>query len=102
MPTLNLPVAGGKLARSALLRRHLAQLGCSGHAATVIGTDMQAPAQFAALANGTMAHAFELDNLTWPNSGVHPGATMFVPALAVAQERSAFAPPYSVGQVSPA
>src|SRR6187200_1222575 len=28
-----------------------------------------------------------MDNLTWPNSGVHPGATMFVPALAVAQER---------------
>jgi 2-methylcitrate dehydratase PrpD len=41
----------------------------------------------AALANGAMAHAFEMDNLTWPNSGVHPGATMFVPALAVAQER---------------
>jgi 2-methylcitrate dehydratase PrpD len=41
----------------------------------------------AALANGTMAHAFELDNLTWPNTGVHPGATMLVPALAVAQER---------------
>jgi 2-methylcitrate dehydratase PrpD len=44
-------------------------------------------APFAALANGAMAHAFELDNLTWPNSGVHPGATMLVPALAVAQER---------------
>jgi 2-methylcitrate dehydratase PrpD len=44
-------------------------------------------APLAALANGAMAHAFELDNLTWPNSGVHPGATMFVPALAVAQER---------------
>jgi 2-methylcitrate dehydratase PrpD len=44
-------------------------------------------APLAALANGTLAHAFELDNLTWPNSGVHPGATMLVPALAVAQER---------------
>ena len=44
-------------------------------------------APLAALANGALAHAFELDNLTWPNSGVHPGATMFVPALAVAQER---------------
>ena len=41
----------------------------------------------AAFANGALAHAFEMDNLTWPNSGVHPGATMFVPALAVAQER---------------
>jgi 2-methylcitrate dehydratase PrpD len=44
-------------------------------------------APLAALANGAMAHAFELDNLTWPNTGVHPGATMLVPALAVAQER---------------
>ena len=44
-------------------------------------------APMAAFANGALAHAFEMDNLTWPNSGVHPGATMFVPALAVAQER---------------
>ena len=33
-------------------------------------------APLAALANGTLAHAFELDNLTWPNTGVHPGATL--------------------------
>src|SRR5947207_5249641 len=41
----------------------------------------------AALANGALAHAFELDNLTQPNSGSHPGATAFTAALAVAQER---------------
>jgi 2-methylcitrate dehydratase PrpD len=46
---------------------------------------LQAPA--AAFANGSLAHAFEMDNLTWPNTGVHPGATMAMPALAVAQER---------------
>ena len=28
-----------------------------------------------------------MDNLTWPNTGVHPGATMCMPAIAVAQER---------------
>src|SRR5436190_1332658 len=49
------------------------------------GAQVAAPA--AAFANGALAHAFEMDNLTWPNTGVHPGATMFVPALAVAQER---------------
>jgi len=49
------------------------------------GTRVQAP--MAAFANGALAHAFEMDNLTWPNTGVHPGATMFTPALAVAQER---------------
>ena len=41
----------------------------------------------AALSNGAMTHAFELDNLTKPDSGVHPGATMFTAALAVAQDR---------------
>jgi 2-methylcitrate dehydratase PrpD len=40
----------------------------------------------AALANGALAHAFELDNLTKPGSGVHPGATLVPSALAVAQE----------------
>jgi len=49
------------------------------------GPALQAP--MAALANGALAHAFEMDNLTWPNTGVHPGATMAMPALAVAQER---------------
>jgi 2-methylcitrate dehydratase PrpD len=41
----------------------------------------------AALANGALTHAFELDNLTKPDSGAHPGATLFTSALAVAQER---------------
>ena len=45
---------------------------------------MHAPA--AALANGALAHAFEMDNLTWPSTGVHPGATLLPAALAVAQE----------------
>src|SRR2546430_14833171 len=46
---------------------------------------VHAPA--AALANGAPAHAFEMDNLTWPNTGVHPGATLLASGLAVAQER---------------
>src|SRR5713101_7931441 len=49
------------------------------------GSAVQAPA--AALANGALAHAFELDSLTRPGAGVHPDATLFPPALAVAQER---------------
>src|SRR6516164_5362088 len=49
------------------------------------GSRVHAPA--AALANGALAHAFEMDNLTWPSCGVHPGATLLPSALAVAQER---------------
>src|SRR5690349_20568922 len=37
------------------------------------GARLQAP--MAAFANGALAHAFEMDNLTWPNTGVHPGGT---------------------------
>ena len=48
------------------------------------GAKVHAPA--AALANGTLAHAFELDSVTVPGSGSHPAATLFPPALAVAQE----------------
>jgi 2-methylcitrate dehydratase PrpD len=46
---------------------------------------VQAP--LAAFANGALTHAFELDNLTKPGSGVHPGATLLPPGLAIAQER---------------
>ena len=51
------------------------------------GSAVQAPA--AALANGALAHAFELDSLTRPGAGAHPGATVLPPALAVAQQRGA-------------
>jgi 2-methylcitrate dehydratase PrpD len=51
------------------------------------GSTVQAPA--AALANGALAHAFELDSLTRPGAGAHPGATVLPPALAIAQERGA-------------
>jgi 2-methylcitrate dehydratase PrpD len=51
------------------------------------GTAVQAPA--AALANGALAHAFELDSLTRPGAGAHPGATVLPPALAIAQELGA-------------
>jgi 2-methylcitrate dehydratase PrpD len=51
------------------------------------GSAVQAPA--AALANGALAHAFELDSLTRPGAGAHPGATVLPPALAVAQEKDA-------------
>src|SRR6516225_7981091 len=51
------------------------------------GSTVQAPA--AALANGALAHAFELDSLTRPGAGAHPGATVLPPALAGAQEKGA-------------
>ncbi len=66
--------------------QHVEGLGLAG-GATILGGRSRAPAHLAALANGTMAHAFELDNVRQPGAGVHPGATAFLPALAVAEER---------------
>lgn len=53
--------------------------------ASVLGTKHKASPERAVLANGTMAHAFELDNVRQPGAGVHPGATAFLPAFAVAE-----------------
>ena len=39
----------------------------------------------AALVSGAFAHAFEYDNLRKPGAGVHAGATVALPALAMAQ-----------------
>jgi len=68
--------------------QHVRTLGLSGRS-TILGDKRRAPAHLAALANGTMAHAFELDNVRQPGAGVHPGATAFLPALAVAEEQGA-------------
>ncbi|MDX6595849.1 MAG: hypothetical protein QOI72_1231, partial [Solirubrobacterales bacterium] len=43
----------------------------------------------AALALGALAHAFEFDNLRKPGMGVHAGATVALPALAMAQSINA-------------
>ena len=56
---------------------------------TVLGEVWKTHAAQAALANGVMAHAFELDNVRQPGAGVHPGATAFLPAMAMAEEKRA-------------
>ncbi len=63
-------------------------LGIRGRS-TVLGENWKSRPAQAALANGVMAHAFELDNVRQPGSGVHPGATAFLPAFAMAEEKKA-------------
>ena len=69
-------------ARDAVLR-----LAGSGRA-TVVGTREQTSAVWAALANGTAAHAVELDDVT-TESSLHPGVAVIPPAVALAQEMAA-------------
>ena len=78
---------GAELPWSKMIIAYAQRYGGGGKSA-ILGTgglSVNAPA--AALANGALAHAFELDATTEPNSGTHPSATLFTSSLAVAQER---------------
>jgi hypothetical protein len=72
---------GGKLPWSQMVIAHAKRTGPNGksHILGTGGVMVQAPS--AALAHGAMTHAFELDNLTDPDSGSHPGAAMFSSGL---------------------
>ncbi len=85
--TVAVIVLGNALPWSQIICRYAQSIGLGGRSRILgsRGPTLQAPA--AALANGTLAHAFESDNLTRPGAGVHPGATLLPPGLAVAQER---------------
>jgi 2-methylcitrate dehydratase PrpD len=80
---------GAELPWSKMIIAYVQRYGSGGEARSAIlgtgGLKVNAPA--AALANGALGHAFELDATTEPNSGTHPSATLFTSALAVGQER---------------
>jgi 2-methylcitrate dehydratase PrpD len=78
---------GSRLPWSRLITDYVRQSGQGGRSCLFGGHGVvQAPS--AALANGTIAHAFELDSLTSPSAGTHPGAILVPAVLAVAQERA--------------
>jgi 2-methylcitrate dehydratase PrpD len=85
--TLAVMIFGRDLPWSRMIIAYARAMG-SGGKSRIMG-DGAAPvkAPFAALANGSLAHAFEQDGPTWPSTGVHPGATMVSAGLAMAQER---------------
>ena len=78
---------GGKLPWSEMIIAHAKRTGPGGKSAILGIGNVKVQAPSAALAHGAMAHAFELDNLTSPDSGSHPGAAMFSAGLAIAQDR---------------
>ncbi len=85
--TLAAIVCGAALPWSRIVIRYAERTGPGGscHILGSGGPAVTAPS--AALANGALAHAFELDSLTRPGAGVHPGATLLPPALAIAQQQ---------------
>ncbi len=81
-------VLGNGLPWSRIVASYAQRVGAGGRSRILgaEGPSVQAPA--AALANGTLAHAFEVShNLTKPGAGVHPGATLLPPGLAGRAER---------------
>jgi 2-methylcitrate dehydratase PrpD len=78
---------GAELPWSQMIIAYAQRYGAGGKSAILGAGGARVHAPAAALANGALAHAFELDSTTMPNSGSHPAATLFASALAVAQER---------------
>jgi len=88
LDTLAVSLYGSTKPWSKIVSEFVRSAGSKGNA-TVLGGNQKASPERAALANGTMAHAFELDNVRQPGAGVHPGATAFLPAFAVAENQKA-------------
>lgn len=78
-------VYGRRFSWSRIVLDHVAANGADGPCRIPGERGLALTPSNAALALGTMAHAFELDSLRKPGAGVHPGATVALPALAVAQ-----------------
>ena len=85
--TVAVIVLGNAMPWSRIVANYAQRIGAGGRIRILGATGPTLHALAAALANGTLAHAFESDNLTKPGAGVHPGATLLPPALAIAQER---------------
>lgn len=63
-----------------------ARMNGAGGSSTILGTRYKASAPMAALANGALAHGFEMDNLRQPSMGVHAGSTIVPALLSVADD----------------
>jgi 2-methylcitrate dehydratase PrpD len=76
---------GRSLPWTGILEQHLKGVSREG-LCRILPNDPALDSQHAALLWGSSCHAFELDNLRRPGAGVHPGACIALPALAVAIE----------------
>jgi 2-methylcitrate dehydratase PrpD len=83
--TVAAAIFGANLPWSRMVADYAVENSANGRC-TIIGTrGRKVQPGAAALAMGTAAHAYELDSLRRPGAGVHPGATLVPPALAMAQ-----------------
>src|SRR5258706_5338901 len=84
--TVGAIVYGAELPWSKMIIAHARRTSAAGRSSILGAEGGPVQAGAAALAHGAMTHAFELDSLTKPDSGSHPGATLVPAALPVAQD----------------
>ena len=68
-----------------LMTRYVQRAQRNAHGPAVIGSGFKTSAALAALANGTMAHALDFDDVNWSMSG-HPTVPLLPAVLALGQE----------------
>ena len=81
---LGVATRGSREESSQAVRNFLGDIEAGTAGGVIIGTDMRAPYQYAALANGASAHSLELDDVSNESSS-HPGAVVFPAALAAGE-----------------
>lgn len=85
--TAAVTIFGASFPWSRTLAEYARRYGSGGTCSLLGSPGAKVHAPYAALANGAAAHAFEQDSLRSPGAGVHPGACLLPPALAIAEER---------------
>jgi 2-methylcitrate dehydratase PrpD len=82
---LGVAARGSRVGSSQTVRNFIRDTGAAQEGGgVIIGTDMRALYQYAALANGTAAHSLELDDVSNESSS-HPGVAVFPAALAASE-----------------
>ncbi len=87
LDTVGCGLYGSRLPWGRIIAEYVRELG-GNNKATVWGNNFRTSAANAALANGTMVHGFELDDLH-KNAGVHGGGLTTCAGLAMAEEKGA-------------
>lgn len=85
LDTVGVSIFGSTLPWSRIVIDYAVAYGAGG-TSTILGTSHRVVAPFAALANGALGHAFEMDNLRQPSAGVHSGSTLGPALFAVGEE----------------
>jgi 2-methylcitrate dehydratase PrpD len=86
--TIGAMIYGYELPWSKMIARYAENVGAGGKSRILGPGSATVTPPAAALVNGSLAHAFEMDGATMPSAGVHPCATIFPALLAIAQDRA--------------